>query len=125
MKAGQSLIVPRAPTLLASTARTPLIETASAAAGPVNTLVDVVPATDTGRQPIPVAERAAATNGGAGTTSAGHVTHRVKAGETLSSIARAYSTTVATLKKTNNLRSSTIQAGQRLSVPGRRPAATD
>jgi LysM repeat protein len=40
----------------------------------------------------------------------------VKAGETLSSIARLYRTTVASLKEWNNLRSDSIRAGQRLTI---------
>jgi LysM repeat protein len=51
--------------------------------------------------------------------------HRVKAGETLTSIARTYDTTVAALKETNRLRTNTIQKGQRLSVVTRRTLATD
>lgn len=47
----------------------------------------------------------------------GYIIHRVRAGETLSHIARRYGTTVARLKETNNLTSSRILAGQRLKVP--------
>ncbi|HSW67830.1 MAG TPA: LysM peptidoglycan-binding domain-containing protein [Bacteroidales bacterium] len=53
--------------------------------------------------------------------------HRVRSGESLSVIARRYRCTVADLKRWNNLRSSTIQVGQRLIVhpgTGPRPQAT-
>lgn len=43
--------------------------------------------------------------------------HVVRRGETLSSIARAYGTTVGALKQANNLKSSAIFVGQRLKVP--------
>jgi len=44
------------------------------------------------------------------------VTHVIRRGETLSSIARRYRTTVAAVKETNGLRTNTIQAGKRLAV---------
>jgi membrane-bound lytic murein transglycosylase D len=44
------------------------------------------------------------------------VVHRVKSGDTLSSIARQYGTTVAQLKKWNSLRSNTLRVGQRLTI---------
>jgi membrane-bound lytic murein transglycosylase D len=44
------------------------------------------------------------------------VVYRVKAGDTLSSIARLYRTTVASLKAWNRLPSSSIQVGQRLTI---------
>lgn len=50
------------------------------------------------------------------TTSASKVTHRVRRGETLSSIARLYSTTVAAIKRWNGLHSSRITAGDRLTI---------
>jgi membrane-bound lytic murein transglycosylase D len=40
----------------------------------------------------------------------------VKSGDTLSSIARQYGTTVAQLKKWNSLRSNTLRVGQRLTI---------
>jgi len=42
--------------------------------------------------------------------------HTVKRGDTLSSIARQYNTTITTLKQLNNLKSDTIQVGKRLIV---------
>ena len=44
------------------------------------------------------------------------VTHAVRKGETLAEIARRYGTTVAELKRTNNLRSDGVPAGARLKV---------
>ncbi|NDB33807.1 MAG: LysM peptidoglycan-binding domain-containing protein [Flavobacteriia bacterium] len=43
--------------------------------------------------------------------------HHVKAGDTLSSIARKYHTTVGQLKKTNHLKSDIIRIGQKLRLP--------
>jgi membrane-bound lytic murein transglycosylase D len=51
--------------------------------------------------------------------------HRVKSGETLTSIARLYQTTVASLKEWNGLNGSTIRTGQRLTVYSSRTLATD
>lgn len=48
--------------------------------------------------------------------SSGEKYHTVKKGETLSSIARKYGTTVSALKKKNKLRSEKIRYGQRLRV---------
>lgn len=44
------------------------------------------------------------------------LTYRVRRGDTLSSIARVYRTTVASLKASNRLRSNAIQVGQRLTI---------
>jgi LysM repeat protein len=43
----------------------------------------------------------------------------VKKGETLSSIAKKYGTTVSKIKRLNNLRSTKIRIGQRLKVKRR------
>lgn len=43
--------------------------------------------------------------------------HKVRKGETLSTIAQQYGTTVAKLKRANNLRSDRISIGQRLVIP--------
>jgi membrane-bound lytic murein transglycosylase D len=101
---GQQLIVPRAPTLLLA-ARTdtpvamldarPIGIDAVAASNPATTPPRSAPARDTEPQ---------------------KVVHRVKSGDTLSSIAKRYDTTVVSLKEWNRLRSSAIQVGQRLTV---------
>lgn len=45
--------------------------------------------------------------------------HKIKAGESLSGIAKKYNTTVAVLKKMNKLKSANIQAGKAILVPGK------
>ena len=47
--------------------------------------------------------------------------HRVKNGQTLGHLARAYGTTVASIMKANKLRRTFLRAGQRLIVPLRKP----
>ena len=101
LKAGQQLIIPRAPTLLLA-ARTDATDTVVPA-------VDVTPAdVAVASQPVAPAVK---------TDSAPEkVIHRVKRGDTLYSIARRYDTTVEELKEWNRLRSSAIQIGQRLTI---------
>jgi len=101
LKAGQQLIIPRAPTLLLA-ARTDATDTVVPA-------VDVTPAdVAVASQPVVPAVK---------TDSAPEkVIHRVKRGDTLYSIARRYDTTVEELKEWNRLRSSAIQIGQRLTI---------
>jgi membrane-bound lytic murein transglycosylase D len=103
---GQQLVIPRPPTLLLAThADNPIPATESRS-------VDAVMASNI---VAPKAERPQQVQ----------VVHRVKRGETLSSIARLYSTTVASLKQWNHLKGSTIAAGQRLTIlQTRRPDAT-
>jgi membrane-bound lytic murein transglycosylase D len=45
--------------------------------------------------------------------------HRVRRGDSLSTIARRYRTSVSKIKRANNLRSSMIRAGRRLKIPRR------
>jgi peptidoglycan lytic transglycosylase D len=52
------------------------------------------------------------------------ITYRVRAGDSLASIARRYGTTVNSLKSLNNLRSSSLKVGTRLLVPTSRSANT-
>jgi membrane-bound lytic murein transglycosylase D len=127
LRAGQSLIIPRAPSLLLAGSKAPESVAASAASGGSGSaLPDVVPATDTGRTIKTSAARTpAAAAKPAASNSSTKVVHRVKAGETLTSIAKTYGTTVAAVKETNRLRTNTIQTGQRLSVVTRRTLATD
>lgn len=47
------------------------------------------------------------------------ISHTIKSGESLSGIARKYKTTVAQLKKANNLKSDNIVAGKKLSIPSK------
>ena len=99
--AGDQLIIPREPTTMIA-ARTdtpaPVAESRS---------VDAVAANDV----RPPAVQSAATASGVT-----KVTHRVKRGETLLSIARLYRTTVAAVKQANRITGSAIQAGQRLTI---------
>jgi membrane-bound lytic murein transglycosylase D len=97
LQPGQRLVIPRAPALLLATRPdNPPPPAAEAPAGP-----DVVgvstPATEPAPRPVPV-------------------TYRVKRGDTLSSIARLYRTSVASLKSWNRLQSNSIQVGQRLTI---------
>ncbi|MBM3295737.1 MAG: LysM peptidoglycan-binding domain-containing protein, partial [Candidatus Aminicenantes bacterium] len=48
-----------------------------------------------------------------------YAAHLVRQGETLSAIARKYGTSVQTLMRINNLRSTLIRVGQALRIPGR------
>ncbi len=55
----------------------------------------------------------------------GTVTHRVRKGETLSTIARRYGTSVKSIMRTNRLKSSrTIQVGWKLKIPGKKRYAS-
>ena len=92
LETGQQLVIPRAPTLLAT-------RTETGGQAP-----DAVPATAT-RQ-VETDDPPARTT----------TTHRVAQGETLSLIAKLYGTTVAQIKELNNLRNNVIHVGQRLLV---------
>ena len=99
--AGQQLIIPRAPTtMLAARTETPAPVAESRS-------VDAVVASNV-RPPAVQNESAAS-----GVT---RVTHRVKRGETLMSIARLYQTTVGALKQWNRISGNAIKAGQRLTI---------
>jgi membrane-bound lytic murein transglycosylase D len=107
LKAGQQLIIPRAPTLLLAAntepVAAPAVEAIAAASGP--SAADAVPAA---APPRPVAPRVE--------IAPEKVIHRVRRGDTLYSIAKRYDTTVAELKEWNRLRSNAIQIGQRLTI---------
>ena len=99
--AGQQLIIPRAPTtMLAARTDSPAPVTESRS-------VDAVVASNV--QPPTVTS-------GSATSGVSRVTHRVKRGETLFSIARLYRTTVSALKQWNRISGSAIKVGQRLTV---------
>jgi membrane-bound lytic murein transglycosylase D len=99
--AGQQLIIPRAPTTMLA-ARThvpaPVAESRSG---------DAVVAS--GVQPPRVQSESAA-------SALTRVTHRVKRGETLLSIAKLYRTTVSALRQWNRISGSAIKVGQRLTI---------
>jgi membrane-bound lytic murein transglycosylase D len=114
LTAGQGLIIPLAPTtLLAARTDRPAPRTESRsvdvalASNSTPAVADAVPAS--GR------EKAQETK----------LTHRVKRGETLLSIARLYRTTVDSLKRWNRITGSGIQAGQRLTILRTRTVATN
>ena len=95
VNSGQELIIPRAPTaLLASRV-------------------------DTG--PAVVARTASASASASADTGLddARVVYRVKRGDTLSSIARVFDTTVAAIKSSNRLRSNRITPGDRLTIQTR------
>ncbi|MBI3048334.1 MAG: LysM peptidoglycan-binding domain-containing protein [Acidobacteria bacterium] len=97
LQSGQRLVIPRAPALLLA-ARP---ETPPPAVEPPSEPV-VVAVSDTGPEVTPARPAS--------------ITYRVKRGDTLSSIARLYRTTVASLKAWNRLRSNSIKVGQRLTI---------
>jgi membrane-bound lytic murein transglycosylase D len=98
---GQRLIIPRAPALLAARTDNPAPDTESRQ-------VDPVLSSNT----APKADEPAQAS----------LVYRVKRGDTLFSIAKLYSTTVASLKTWNRLRSNSIQVGQRLTIFTQRTA---
>ena len=108
---GQQLIIPRAPTtLLAARPENPAPETVTAEARPAVVVEKpaVAPAA------APAAEPAEPQR----------IVHRVKRGDTLSSIARLYNTTVASLKSWNarTIRGTRINIGDRLTIFATREA---
>ncbi len=101
LDAGQQLIIPRAPTtMLAARTDTPAPVAESRS-------VDAVVASNV--RP-PAVQNASAASG------VTRVTHRVKRGETLFSIAKLYQTTVAALQQWNRISGNAIQIGQRLTI---------
>ena len=109
---GQRLIIPRAPALLLAS-RTdspepPVTESRS---------VDVVAAST-------VAPQAEKEKRADKTEEEARLVYRVKRGDTLSSIAKLYRTTVASLKTWNRLRGNAIQVGQRLTILTTRTSST-
>jgi membrane-bound lytic murein transglycosylase D len=102
LKAGQQLIIPRAPTLLLATRTEPDVPVA-AVGGPA--ALDAVVASDVTPAPAPKEDAEPL-----------KVVYRVRRGDTLHSIARRYDTTVESLKQWNHLRGSAIQIGQRLTI---------
>ena len=106
VRIGQQLIIPRAPTLLLA-ARTdnpaPAVEARTS---------DAVTASNIEVPRPPKGEQS-------------RLVHRVKRGDTLTSIARLYRTTVASLKQWNRIRGNAIQIGQQLTIFRTRATATN
>jgi membrane-bound lytic murein transglycosylase D len=96
---GQKLLIPRMPSAS-------LLARAGSTAAPDAVAADATPAIDE-----PTADEPT------------RVVHRVKAGETLYSIARKYQTTIEQLKSANNLRTSVLKVGARLVVSTRAAAS--
>ena len=109
LRTGQRLIVPRAPSLTAAARSETPSRVESARVDAVNASNTVVPRASTKLE----------------STERVRVSHRVKSGETLYSIAKHYDITVASLKDWNHLRNNMIQVGQRLTIYQRTAVATD
>jgi len=97
LSVGQQLVIPRAPTLLLAARTGNPLPAAESRSGDAVAASNVI---------APKPERAAQVP----------VVHRVKAGETLASIARLYSTTVGSLMQWNHLKDATVATGQRLTI---------
>jgi membrane-bound lytic murein transglycosylase D len=110
VKAGQALVVPRAPaTLLATNSRpaAPSEVASRALAGPAPMAsATAQPSTEPSLKPQRVTKTAAPKV----------VTYRVKRGDTLFAIAQLFDTTVAKIKTLNQLRSNRITPGTRLKI---------
>ncbi len=103
VKPGQRLVIPRAPTTLL----------AAAADRPEPVVAKARPATsESTMASAPAAKPPGELN---------RVTYRVKRGDTLSSIARAFQTTVARLRSWNKLKNDRLMPGDRLTVYTNRP----
>ena len=109
LRTGQRLIIPRAPSLGAVAGN-------ESPSRPESPRVDAVNASNT------VTPR---TSAKLESTERVRMTHRVRQGETLYSIAKHYDTTVASVKEWNRLRNNTIKVGQRLTIYQRAAVATD
>jgi LysM repeat protein len=110
---GQQLIIPRAPTtLLAARPENPAPETVLAESRP-----PVV------SKPV-VSQKPAVVSTPSDSGEPQRIVHRVKRGDTLSSIARLYNTTVASLRSwnTRTIRGSQINVGDRLTIFASRTA---
>lgn len=100
---GQQLIIPRAPTTL--------LAARPVTSDPVEVMADARAAVAEKPTPdSPTSEKAEP------------IVHRVKRGDTLSSIARLYNTTVSALKSWNSIRGNRINIGDRLTVFSARTA---
>jgi len=101
LSAGEQLIIPRAPTtMLAARTEAPAPVTESRS-------VDAVVASNA---------RPAVVESASTASEVTKLTHRVKRGETLFSIAQLYRTTVSALKQWNRMTGSAIKVGQRLTI---------
>jgi membrane-bound lytic murein transglycosylase D len=114
VRSGQELIIPRAPTTLLAARPERATDEAPATA--------IASATPTTSAPRPKATEVSFENTSAATEEA-RVVYRVKRGDTLSSIARAFETTVAAIKRSNRLLTTRIAPGDRLTIQTARSTA--
>jgi membrane-bound lytic murein transglycosylase D len=119
LEVGQELIVPRQPTLLLAA------RTGDDSAGPSEPSAAVVRAVNADDQLRPAAAPVRAARVDRGQPGPARRIHLVRRGDTLTSIAQLYRTTVASLKEWNRLRGNTITVGQRLTVAAGRAIATN
>jgi len=111
VRAGQELIIPRAPaTLLNARVDRPAPANAVSADASTGKADDDRPA------PASTARRTAVSASAAADNDDARVVYRVKRGDTLFSIARAFEVTVDALKSWNRLRGSNISIGDRLTI---------
>ena len=111
LSAGQRLIIPRPPASLDS--EPPSTDAVLASNTVSNAVSDTVSDTVEPRVVPAAPERPA------------KVVHRVKRGDTLSSIARRYGITVDSVRASNHIRGNAIQIGQRLTILKPRAVATN
>jgi membrane-bound lytic murein transglycosylase D len=109
VRPGQELIIPRAPTTLLASRPGPAAETTVASAAKPKTAASE-------QAPERVDARTEAALEDAAAVDEARVVYRVKRGDTLSSIARAFETTVAAIKRSNRLLSNRIAIGDRLTI---------
>jgi membrane-bound lytic murein transglycosylase D len=113
LNAGQQLIIPLAPTTLLAARTDKPVPATESRSGDVVLASNATPGV---RDAVPAVAQPARE---------ARLTHRVKRGETLFSIARLYRTTVESLRQWNRLKGSGIQAGQRLTILQPRTVATN
>jgi membrane-bound lytic murein transglycosylase D len=114
---GQQLIIPRAPTtLLAARPENPAPEE------PV--VAESRPAAPAAKTTVAASPKPAAASPATDKADPQRIVHRVKRGDTLSSIARLYNTSIASLKSWNTrvIRGSQIKIGDRLTIFASRAA---
>ena len=118
LRAGQSLVVPRAPATLLATNSRPAAptEVASRAITGSAPMPSQNRASDDDVAAAPKATPVARTASAAPAPSTKTVTYRVKQGDTLFGIAQLFDTTVAKIKSLNRLRSNRITPGTRLKI---------
>ena len=120
LASGQQLVIPRAPTLLlASGDRSEDADDPPRVADTGRGGPDTVVATSASSR------RAAAAPARRASVEPTRVVHRVKAGETLFSIAQKYNTSVAAVRQANKLRGNTIKVGQRLTITAKGSTQAD